>query len=385
MTPSPLQPLHEAAQAEFQNYGPIPMVLTFGEPQAEYAAIRKSAAILDAPQWGILRLTGRDRLPFLNNLLTNQTWDKSTKTGLSPGSGVYAFFLNTKGRILADMNVIERPDHTLLCMDARLVESIQKTFDRYLFSEQVTMTSALDSHHTLFLTGPSAAEALRTALDSDVPDLAPLGSFTVTLGADELTLYRDDICGVPGFVLIVPRPAVADIWTRFTANPSDSSDDLRFRGLARPMGWAAFNAARIEAGRPLFGIDFAEPPVDQENLGVLPADTGQMLRAVSHTKGCYLGQEIVARMHARNQIPRQLAGIRMESDALPIASSKIYDEADNEIGGVTSSTVSPVLSNAALCLGYLKKPFFTPGATVRIPAEGAMHMGKVVDLPFVTT
>src|SRR5205807_8530340 len=111
------------------------------------------------------------------------------------------------------------------------------------------------------------------------------------------------------------------------------------RGL-RPIGWAAFNAARIEAGRPIFGIDFDE--------SVLPAETGQFNRAVSVTKGCYLGQEIVARMHARQQVARQLAGIRMDSDALPIAGAKIFDDASNEIGGVTSSTLSPVLSNVAI-------------------------------------
>src|SRR3954469_18694905 len=100
--PNPLYALHEQAGAEFQAYADLQIVSTFGEPQAEYAAIRKAAALVDQPQRGVLELTGRDRLEFLNNLLTNQTWDKSAKQGLAAGRGVYAFFLNLKGRITAD-------------------------------------------------------------------------------------------------------------------------------------------------------------------------------------------------------------------------------------------------------------------------------------------
>src|SRR5262249_34854605 len=154
----------------------------------------------------------------------------------------------------------------------------------------------------------------------------------------------------------------------------DAEQELRFRGLARPIGWAAFNATRIEGGRPIFGIDFDD--------SILPAETGQLERAVSFTKGCYLGQEIVARMHARGQLAKQLVGIRMESDALPIAGAKIYDAGQDEIGGVTSSTISPVLSNASLCLGYVKKPFIAEGTKVSIPAEGAMRVGVVAAIPF---
>src|SRR5947209_8400122 len=105
--PNPLHALHQQAEAEFQPYATTEIVSTFGEPQAEYAALHKGCGMIDLPQRGLLELTGKDRLAFLNNLLTNQTYDKQTKTGLAAGKGVYAFFLNTKGRIVTDMNVIE--------------------------------------------------------------------------------------------------------------------------------------------------------------------------------------------------------------------------------------------------------------------------------------
>lgn len=378
-----LHALHETTNAEFQAYGDMPIVSTFGQPQAEYAAVRKAAGIMDRAHRGVLELTGKDRLAFLNNLLTNQTFDKQAKAGLAAHTGVYAFFLNNKGRIVADMNVLELGDRTLLEMDARMVEPVRQALDKYLFSEQVKMAGRVGEVHELFVVGPKALEVLNESMEPAMPALTPLGSAGGRILGHEVTVFRDDVCGVPGYGVICSKEAVAEIWRHFTEARSGGTDSTGageagptvFSGRARPIGWAVFNTTRIEAGRPLFGVDFDE--------SVLPAETGQLGRAVSFTKGCYLGQEIVARMHARGQLARQLVGLKMASDALPMAGNKIYDEKQNEIGGVTSSTVSPVLSNAAICLGYVKKAFVAPGSMVRIPAEGAMQAATVVEMPFV--
>src|SRR6185369_617799 len=139
---------------------------TFGEPQAEYSFIRKSAGMIDLPQRGILELTGKDRLGFLNNLLTNQTWDKSKKSGLEAGQGVYAFMLNVNGRIVADMNVLELGDRTLLEMDVRLVEPLRRVLDKYLFAEQVKLTNRVGELHEIALHGPAAEQLLGLKLAS---------------------------------------------------------------------------------------------------------------------------------------------------------------------------------------------------------------------------
>lgn len=376
---NPLLRLHQQADAELQFYAGTEIVLTFGQPQAEYAAIRKSAAIFDMPQRNVLELSGPDRLGFLNGLITNQTFDKQRKSDLPAGTGVYSFLLNQKGRILADMNVLELGDRTLLEMDVRILEPVKKELEKYLFREKVTIANLATSRHVLMLLGPDAAAVLNRALASPIPDLPQLGSAPARLLGQDILIYRDDVCGSPAFGLIVPVEAAISIWTHFTTEPHKSAadDDLRFRRLARPVGWAAFNSTRIEAGRPLFGIDFDD--------SVLPAETGQLARAVSFTKGCYIGQEIVARMHSRGQVARLLVGIRMEDDALPIAGAKMYDDQQNEIGGITSSTMSPILSNAPIALGYVKKGFEQPGTKLRIPAEGAMHIGIVSLLPFIET
>ena len=370
--PNPLYDFHEQAGAEFQPYDAVQIVSTFGEPEAEYAAIRKSAALIDQPQRGVLELTGKDRLPLLNNLLTNQTWDKNARDGLGAGAGVYAFFLQRNGRIAADMNVLERGDRTLLEMDVRLIEPVRSAFDKYIFTEEVKLTDRVESLHQIALHGPGALDVLRRTSGTDIPDLTPLASAAARLFDADVTVWRDDPCAVPGYHLVFDIFAARRIWMGLQELGQPA--ELGKRPL-RPAGWAAFNAARIEGGRPIFGIDFDD--------SVLPHETGQLARAVSFTKGCYLGQEIVARMQARGQFARQLVGIRMADDALPIAGAIVYDDSDNQIGGITSSTISPVLSNAAICLALLKKPFTPIGTTVNVPAEGRMRKGTVAQLPFL--
>jgi folate-binding protein YgfZ len=263
-------------------------------------------------------------------------------------------------------------------MDARLVPQVRAAFDKYLFAEQVKMTNRLGDWHQIALHGPGAPALLDEIVGSHVAELGPLESTRVRLfdgtpEAADATAWRDDPCAVPGLHLVLPIGQAGRVWAALLSRFGELV--AHARRPVRPAGWAAFNACRIEGGRPIFGIDFDD--------SVLPAETGQFDRAVSITKGCYLGQEIVARMHARKQVARQLVGLRVEGGHLPIAGAAAYDDAGNAIGGITSSTVSPVLSNAAICLGYLKKPFFAEGTVVQVPAEGGMRKATVVKTPFV--
>jgi folate-binding protein YgfZ len=368
-----LSEFHQRADAEFQDYAGTEIVSTFGQPQAEYAAIRKGAALMDLPQRGVLEVTGKDRLSFLNNLLTNQTFDKTTKTGMPAGSGVYAFLLNAKsGRVITDLNVIERGDRTLLELDARLIPSVRAALEKYRFAEQVQF-AAEQNWYEIALHGPQAAGVLKELAGDFPAELGLLASAAISLFDVPATVWRDDPTGAPGFFLLMPLTAAGEVWSKLLA-VGEAAGELGKRKL-RPLGWAAFNAARIEAGRAMFGIDYDDT--------ILPAETGQISRAVSFTKGCYPGQEIVARMHARQVVAKQIAGLKFADDALPIAGAPITDDQSNMIGGVTSSTISPMLSNTAIAIAILKRPFFSPGSVVNVPAEGAMRKAVVSEFPFL--
>jgi folate-binding protein YgfZ len=281
------------------------------------------------------------------------------------------------------MNVLELGDRTLLETDARLVEPLRAVFDKYIFAEQVKIVSRIGELHEIALHGPAAAEIVGV----NIPQ--PLHSTRVKLFDVDLLIWRDDSTKLPGYHLLVPAASAQNLWTQLISQ-FGSSTELGKRKL-RPVGWAAFNATRIEGGRAIFGIDFDGAAVasaspgkrDEPAAGTLPAETGMLDRAVSFTKGCYLGQEIVARMHARSQVARQIVGIRMENDALPIAGAEVFDENSTTVGVITSSTVSPILSNAAICLAMVKRPHFVIGTKLRIPAEGAIRPGIVSPTPFV--
>src|SRR3954471_24342323 len=203
--PNPLLELHRQNQlAEFQPYGEaLEIVSTFGQPQAEYAALHKTAGLMDLPQRGIVEVSGKDRLTFLNNVLTNQTFDKQTKTGMPAGSGVYAFLLDAKtGRIRLDLNVLELGERTLIELDARLVDALVAMLERYHFAEQVTFTPRTGDLHELAVHGPCAAAVLSRVLDGAVGlPPRPMTCAAARMIGQDVVVWRDDPCGVPGYFL----------------------------------------------------------------------------------------------------------------------------------------------------------------------------------------
>lgn len=368
-----------------QDYAGVEIVSTYGAPQAEYAAVRKSAALFDWPQHGVIEVTGKDRLPFLNNLLTNQTYDKATKTPLPPGKSVYAFLLNNKtGRIICDCFVLELGERTLLELDGRGVPELLQKLEQYRFADQVSFSDRRSDLHVLAVHGPLAGEVL------EVPDMKPGDVVAKNLFDVPVVLWRDDPTSAVGINMIVPADSARTLWmnliagtTPITQQDSPAKNPLPIYGQPnairnngiRPAGWAVFNATRIEGGRPMFGIDFDDT--------ILPAETAQLDRAVSFTKGCYPGQEIVARMHARGQWAKQIVGLKMADDSLPIAGAVLQDDAGNAVGGITSSTLSPVLSNTAIAIALVKKPHAAVGTVLKVAAEGAMRSAVVSEMPFV--
>jgi folate-binding protein YgfZ len=256
-------------------------------------------------------------------------------------------------------------------MDVRMVSAIRSALEKYIFAEQVIIEDKVRELHEMAIHGPGAANVLSAALGTSIP---PTANWQAEIFGVPTTIWRDDPTGTGGYILVLPTESARLVWMQLLSRFGTSTETGK-RSL-RPAGWAAFNATRIEAGRPIFGIDFDDT--------ILPAETGQLSRAVSFTKGCYPGQEIVARMHARQQVAKQLVGIKFIDDALPMAGAPVFDDQSNTVGGITSSTISPVLSNIAIALGLVKRPFIPVGSVVNVPAEGKIHRGVVTELPFVT-
>lgn len=355
MTESPLTQFHQAAQAEMQDYFGTEIVSTYGRLPLEYAAAFRSAAVMDRVFRGMIEVAGEDRLRFLNSLLTAELLKRDGSVAMGPGQWRFAFLLERKGRLVAEMNVLEVGGRCLIDCDARVAETVAKELERYHFRERVTIRLVEDAWQ-MGVYGPAAAKVLTEAGLGEA--MALRDGQCAAAGGETSTIWRDDLGDSAGYCVLVPPSGAEALWNRLLSGATK----------ATPIGWAAYNAVRIEAGRPLLGIDY--------DATYLPAETGQLQRGVSFTKGCYPGQEIVARMESRDQRVRQVVRLSMGFE-LPMAGEKVFDESGNEVGVLTSSTICPRLSGRVLGLATVKKGANEPGTKLRVPAEGAMREAVV--------
>jgi folate-binding protein YgfZ len=374
MRENPLHFLHEQANAAYLPYGPdIRIIESFGEPEAEYAAIRKSAALMDAPQRTVVELTGKDRQLFLHNLLTNDI------KSLVPGRGCYAYLLNPKGRMVLDVNVLLLDNATLLEVDARLADVLCRELDHYLFSDQVQIRNGADTFGRLTLIGPDSSSLINRIAGADVTEsLTELWrSRQLELMGTQCTIFRNDQCGEAQYELIAPRAALPALWTGLLAAANGATESMEFKPgqkKLRPIGWSAYNMARIEAGTPLFDIDMTN-----ENL---PLETAHWYpRAVHVSKGCYPGQEVVARMHVQKAAAQYLVGLKNTGEVPPVAGEPLRD-GEHVVGMVTSSCMSPMLGHQAIALGYVKKNSAEIGRVLTVYTAHGEVRTMVTKLPF---
>ncbi|MFG0260551.1 MAG: YgfZ/GcvT domain-containing protein, partial [Phycisphaerales bacterium JB041] len=278
--PDPAAPSDSARAAD--------LVEAFGPLEIEYAALRKGCVLLDQPHRGTIHVTGDDRIEFLNRMLTQELKD------LQPWQSRQSFWLSRKGRVDADIRVTALPDALRFDLDIHRAAHTTETLKGYLFAEDVSLTDASETHHRLGLHGPTAVMLLAAVSDhADGPPadtLLPGGACLVRVAGHEVLVERRDGLGEIGLELTCDSAAAAEVFNAIADAGTDGSD-LAERARLRPAGWHACNIARIESGTPLYFLDFDEQ--------TLPHETGVLRDRVSFTKGCYLGQEVVARMEAR--------------------------------------------------------------------------------------
>lgn len=411
---SPIQALHDQAGAMMLPYGPdqitppassealsgaahvqpIHLVGTYGELELEYAAIRKGCLLLDLPQRAVLEVTGADRLEFLNRMITQEL--KPSKKWLDPFVSVSSFWLNRKGRIDADLRVMVLPDRVLLECDAHAAKRTLDGLNAFIITEDAAFSDLSPTTHRLALHGPTAINLIQAiSAPFSGPGIATLGanqSAVVRLGEAEVVIDRRDQTGEIGLDLIVPAQHARAVYELLLQRgfphehihervPPHLSTELSAQVRLRPGGWHAFNIARIEGGTPLYYIDFGPSS--------LPAETGVIEDRVSFTKGCYLGQEVVARMHARGHSKRRLVALLAEAQTIhhrrddaqaedpylagmpqPVSGAQVLPVESNEsVGVITSSTLSPMNGATPLCFAAIKNDLATPGAKFRVPAE----------------
>ena len=312
--------------------------------------------MIGAAETGRILVLGADRRLYLQGLLTNDI------LALSPGTGCYAAMLTAQGRMMTDMRVLELGDAILMDLPLHLVATVREHLERFVFSEDVQAADVTTMRAEIGVYGPRAAEVLRAAGMDGVPPASLYDTTRVSVAGADAILVCSDRPGVRGYDLIVDSgqmPAVRTSLIQAGAVPSTDAEVERIR---------------IESGRPRFGQDM--------DTDTIPLEAGIEERAISRSKGCYVGQEVIVRVVDRGQgrVARRLVGLGLPAGGgVPTAGARVTS-GDREIGRITSATDSPSLGHP-IALGYVHRDFTAEGTGVDVEGAGA---ATVVAMPFVS-
>jgi folate-binding protein YgfZ len=358
----PLREFHQELNARFTEVNGCEAVADYGDFLAENKALRESAGVLDLSFRSRLVLTGADRVRLLNGQVTNNIKD------LPEGSGCYAALVTNKGKMQADANIYLLPNEILLDLEPGFGASVAQRLEGYIIADDVQMIDAAPHYGLLSVQGPRAWD-LVSALGLSF--IRPEKSFAwssindATLG--EIYCMNQPRLGTTGFDLFVPLNSLGAIADKLIAAAK------QFGG--RACGWTALETARIEAGIPRFGVE-----MDESNL---PPEAGIDSRAISYTKGCYIGQEVIARIRTYGQVAKALRGLRFadDLDALPVKGDKLFFNG-KEVGYVCSAIRSPALQ-ANIGLGYVRRERNQPGTELTLSVNASEKSVRIMPLPFV--
>jgi folate-binding protein YgfZ len=309
-----------------------------------YNAARNSAALAEKDWFGILKLTGSDRVTWLQGMVTNDVGR------LRPGEGCFAGHLTPQGKLVAQMTILADPDALWLVLERAAIPHLLAAFDKLLIMEDVQVTDVSDEIQTLALIGPRSREVAEDWLGEP-------------LNLDGLYAH----CTLAGYRAIVTELGY-DFWV------SRAVADKTLRALAQSGATAidrgTWDVLRTEAGIPVFGVDIDETTMMPE-LGD---------RGINYEKGCYIGQEVVAKVKYIGHVNRRFVGFTLETSELPETRS-IVRKSEKEVGYITTALFSPGLQKP-IALGFVSRSAYAAGTGVEIVSGGHRLPAQIVDLPF---
>jgi len=315
----------------------------------KYRIIEAGAGWRRRAERGRLRFGGGDRTAFLHALLTNDV------AALGPGRGTYGTLLTPQGRMIADFHLFARPDYIIADVPAAAAQSLATDFDRLIFAEDASVVDVSASLVQLSVIGGGAPAIVARSLEIDADALRDL-AIGSQLEVAEGFVARTDDAVLPGYDLLIPAERETAVTETLTwAGAVSLTDEL-------------FTALRVDAGRPLFGVD-----MDSDTI---PLEAGLLDRAISTTKGCYVGQEVIIRVLHRGggRVARRLVKIKFNNDASGLRSGTKLHIADRETGHLTS--LAPALDDSGfIALGYLRREFAEVGQEVLADGSSGVVTG----------
>jgi folate-binding protein YgfZ len=335
-------------------------VMAQAPPNEEYAAVRNAGAgLINLSSRGRIKVSGSEAVMFLNGLITN---DMKT---LGQNSWMLAAFPNVQGRLVAAVRVVRLNDdttgaHFLIDTEEVTHEKVLKAIERFTLAGDFKVADVTAETSLLTLQGKDAAAFIQGALEIDVTGLSRNGAIDSSFNGDPLTIVHATHTGADGFDLITASKNTAELQEKLTQAGAKLVQDTTLETL------------RIEAGVPRFGIDMDETNVVSET---------NLDDAISFTKGCYIGQEIIARIKYRGHVAKKLTGLLFDAPVRVDVASALKSDG-KEIGRITSVTYSPSLERS-VALAYVRYERSEPGTKVTVTAGDGEIEATVHELPFV--
>lgn len=343
-----LQEVQAAAGAIFEETAPVKIPFSFGNDSAAIEAVREGVAICDRTHWGRILVSDSDRLSFLHNQSTNDFQQ------LRSGQGCDTVFVTSTARTIDLATAYVTEDAVLLIVSPPRRQSLIDWLDRYIFfADKVKLQDVTSETAAFSLIGSNSDALLEQLGVSSIIGQAYATHQLVQLADVEVRVAVGSGLATPGYSLIVPAEKAANVWSFLVAAGSV------------PMGDRVWEVLRIQQGRPVAERELTED--------YNPLEAG-LWQTLSFNKGCYIGQETIARLNTYKGVKQYLWGIRLDAPAEPGSVIKVGEE---KVGKLTSYTDT---ENGAFGLGYIRTKAGGAGLQVQVGET----RGEVVDVPFLT-
>ncbi|MDT7777616.1 MAG: hypothetical protein QOC99_128 [Acidobacteriota bacterium] len=355
-----LEEIHRRAGARLREQDGCLVPASYGDAQAEYEAVRGGGAgLFDLSSRGRVEVSGGEAVQFLNGMLTNDV------ARLEDGAWMHAAFPNPQGRLNASVRVFRRGGAYLFDTEAATYERMLRSLERFTLAGDFRVRDLTAETSTLSVQGARAGEFIAAVLgEGAVSSARGEHTSSASFGNGEITIARATHTAEDGFDLFVGAEDREALWDALVA------------AGARPAGFDALEVLRVEAGVPRYGLDASDANVVLEVV--------DEAAAVSYTKGCYAGQEIIARIHWRGHVAKKLTGVVFDSGDVIPADARVRDTSEGrEVGRITSGVFSPRLGRR-VALALVKYDYLRPGTELKIfSGDTEVCTAHVAELPHV--
>lgn len=359
MKQSRLHEHHWKLGATFEEVAGWDVPAHYGEWVAEYQAVRQAVGLSDLSHRGKIRVTGEDRVKWLQGLISNDILP------LQPGQGLYSSFLTHKGKMLGYFRVYTLSDSLWVEDVGEVGETTFLALRKFLlYGIKAKMENCAESWGLLLVSGPKACATVNVAFGVEMSDLKPVSAVTAQIGGHSAYVLRTEETGEDDLELLLPIDTLSAAWERLME--AGRAYDIR------AVGSRAREALRIEAGLPKAGPDL--------NEDIVPPEANLEGKAFSLNKGCYPGQEVVARMDTYGSVRRHLVGLVMKDATVPPKGAKLFVR-DREVGWVSSATRSPQL-NEVIAFAFPLRDFSKAGTELTVEFDSRRHPATIHTLPF---